>query len=134
MDSNLNKNPSLNLSVLESILFQNYNLKILNHKFLESYTDQNLYILASDGNEYVLKVSHELEKLECLEFQNKLMLYLKQNTSSIECPYPVKTLIGEFITRFEKHFVRLIKYIPGILYGNMKNHASDKLAFRFNYF
>lgn len=131
MDQNPVKNPCLPLSTLESILFQNYNLKIFSHKTLESYADQNLYVSTTDGNEYVLKVSHELEKLECLEFQNKLMLYLKQNSKSIECPFPIQTLSGELIARFEKHFIRLIKYIPGILYGNMKDYASDKLAFRF---
>lgn len=122
------KNPEFSHTDAENILIKHYSLEIKESKSLNSYIDQNFYILSTNGNEYVLKISNKEEKKPNLVYQHNVLKQLSK-VNQLKCPIPVKSINGEEIIEFEGHLIRLLTFINGELYAN-SNIENYQLYFK----
>jgi len=98
-------------------------------KELPSERDQNYLVKTTTGNNFVLKIAASSEKRKTLEFQNDVMNHI---SNSVYCPKVVHTRDDEQISVVigidnRKYFVRLLTYLSGDMFGNIKNPASGLL-------
>lgn len=100
---------------------------------LPSERDQNFHFSeAGSGRELILKISSAAEKKEVLEFQNSAIEHLRREAPEITWPSIQKTLAGEPIITAEdrsgsRHFVRLLSYLPGRFFAQVKPHKPELL-------
>ncbi|MFX0108963.1 MAG: phosphotransferase, partial [Candidatus Hodarchaeota archaeon] len=107
-------------------------------KVLPSERDLNFRIQTELGDEYVLKIAATSEKLEILDLQNRAMQHLVDKAVSFKTPIFVLSKDGEEIltikdSKKNPHFVRLLRYIPGRVFAEVKPH-SQELLFEFGKF
>jgi 4-aminobutyrate aminotransferase-like enzyme/Ser/Thr protein kinase RdoA (MazF antagonist) len=105
---------------------------------LPSERDQNFRLVASSGQEYVLKLANSTELPEVLDFQNQAMLHIAAKRhifDSITSVVPVvcATKKGEQITSIQgadgtRHFVRLLTYLPGRPLALVRPHDAHLLT------
>jgi len=105
-----------------------YHLRVT-AKNLPSERDQNFLLQAEDDKRYVLKIANGTEERAMLEAQNQVMEHLSKHIAF--CPQVVTTTNGDEIATVESqdgkiHFVRMVTYLPGTPFGNVK-HDSDEL-------
>ncbi|MCK5610207.1 aminotransferase class III-fold pyridoxal phosphate-dependent enzyme [Candidatus Pacearchaeota archaeon] len=98
-------------------------------KELPSERDQNYLVKTTTGDNFVLKIAASSEKRKTLEFQNDVMNHI---SNSVYCPKIVHTRDDKQIsvvtgTDNRKYFVRLLTYLPGDMFGNIKNPSSGLL-------
>ncbi len=98
-------------------------------KELPSERDQNYHVETTSGDNFVLKIASSSEKRKTLEFQNDVMNHI---SGSVYCPKVVHSKDDEQISvvkgidnRF--HFVRLLTYLTGDMFGNIKNPSNGLL-------
>jgi 4-aminobutyrate aminotransferase-like enzyme/Ser/Thr protein kinase RdoA (MazF antagonist) len=103
-------------------------------KELHSYIDQNFYVKNGDesGQEFVLKISYSDEKLENLELQHRGMELISTKSKEIKCPMVFKTKSGKDIFTMRgkdntTHFVRMVTYIPGKFFYDLKDQSNELL-------
>ncbi|EEB15515.1 conserved hypothetical protein [Pediculus humanus corporis] len=118
-----------------------YGLKDGDIKRLLGYDDLNFQYSSPKNNNpyiskiwphgYVLKImnSFDSKNVELTEFQNKILLFLKEH--NICAPVPVKNLMEKYYIKIKiplkyksetcqkEHIVRLLKFQPGILFLNI---------------
>jgi 4-aminobutyrate aminotransferase-like enzyme/Ser/Thr protein kinase RdoA (MazF antagonist) len=127
--SNINKiRPKFNKEESLKIVENLYHLEGT-IKELPSERDQNYLVKTTTGDNFVLKIAASSEKRKTLEFQNDVMNHI---SNSVYCPKVVHTRDGEQIsvvtgTDNRKYFVRLLSYLPGDMFGSIKNPASGLL-------
>ncbi|MFH1632778.1 MAG: aminotransferase class III-fold pyridoxal phosphate-dependent enzyme [Chloroflexota bacterium] len=95
---------------------------------LPGYSNQNFLLHADTGEGYVLKISNAAEESASLEAQNQALAHLAEHGFS--CPQVVSTPSGDSITSVqsptgETHFVRLVSYLPGTPYGNVRRQSTE---------
>ncbi|MFW9982682.1 MAG: aminotransferase class III-fold pyridoxal phosphate-dependent enzyme [Candidatus Thorarchaeota archaeon] len=132
MDARDPKRPSLDMNRAREIIEGLYGLTG-DLKELPSERDQNFHLVTDDGNEFVLKIAAESEKLETLEFQNCALHHLASQGESPTSPQIQKTINGDEITKIESglgisHFVRLVSYIPGCVMSSVNPQSSEMLV------
>ncbi|MCJ7525425.1 MAG: aminotransferase class III-fold pyridoxal phosphate-dependent enzyme [Candidatus Aminicenantes bacterium] len=98
---------------------------------LPSERDQNFLMTAATGERYILKIANAKEDRIQLETQNQAMCHLKNHLSF--CPQVVAAKNGEFISEItapagDKHFLRLVSYLPGRPLANVKRHSPGLLS------
>ncbi|MFW9863104.1 MAG: phosphotransferase, partial [Candidatus Thorarchaeota archaeon] len=116
-------------------------LKIAESKFgvkgtireLPSERDLNFYIRTDLGDEYVLKIAAQSEKEEILDMQNRAMQHLADKLVPFNVPRFVLSRDGEEIltakdSKRNKHFVRLLRYLPGTRFAELKPHSPGLLT------
>ncbi|MFX1271381.1 MAG: aminotransferase class III-fold pyridoxal phosphate-dependent enzyme [Promethearchaeota archaeon] len=116
-------------------------LKITESKFgvkgtireLPSERDLNFYIRTDLGDEYVLKIAATSEKEEILDMQNRAMQHLSDKLVPFNVPRFVLSKDGEEIltvkdSKKNKHFVRLLRYLPGTMFAELKPHSPGLLT------
>jgi 4-aminobutyrate aminotransferase-like enzyme/Ser/Thr protein kinase RdoA (MazF antagonist) len=101
-------------------------------KLLPGELDQNFYLRTSQGQEFVLKISHASEQWNILDLQNQALQHLATHTSSLVlprvCPTTTGALIGTVVNADEtERFVRLLTYIPGRLLAQTNPHTPELL-------
>lgn len=100
---------------------------------LPSERDLNFYIRTDLGDEYVLKIAAKSEKHEILDMQNRAMQHLADKLVPFNTPLFVLSSDGEEIltvkdSKRNKHFVRLLRYLPGKLFAELKPHSPGLLT------
>ncbi|KAM7011964.1 hydroxylysine kinase [Tautogolabrus adspersus] len=90
---------------------------------LPSYDDQNFYVAAVEGGEYVLKImnSDDSKNTNLIEVQTYTMSFLNQNGLPAQTALP--TISGQLMSLEEmdcgygcqKYLVRLLTYLPGAI-------------------
>ncbi|XP_068599779.1 hydroxylysine kinase-like [Brachionichthys hirsutus] len=90
---------------------------------LPAYEDQNFYVAASEGGEYVLKIlnSQDSKNPALIDVQTSAMSFLHQNGFPTQSALP--NITGHFMTQedkdcgygCQKYLVRLFTYLPGTL-------------------
>ena len=87
---------------------------------LEGERDQNCRITGPDGRQYVLKISGTGEDPEVVDFQVKALLHIAKTDPEIPVPRMVQGRDGALVYRVTSpkglHQVRMLSYLPGILY------------------
>lgn len=95
--------------------------------------DRNFHLITKDGTgQYVLKIANTTEEEAVLDLQNRAMEFLTRVSPSVQISRLCRTLRNEDMTRIsgeagEKHFVRMLAYIPGRLLANVRPHSSSLL-------
>jgi len=105
-----------------------FGLQIRSVKPLVGEFDQNFNLSDTSGKEYILKIAGSNEKRERLEAQNEVMKLILKNHTSLKCPAVIPTLTGEEIACVQgpnttTHFVRLLNFLPGVFWSELKNHS-----------
>jgi Ser/Thr protein kinase RdoA (MazF antagonist) len=80
---------------------------IITAQRLPSERDLNFLLTDDSGQQFVMKIANTAESRAFLEAQNAVMNYLAERV-----PF-CQRVIGE-ISEFEKHFVRVVTYLPGV--------------------
>jgi Ser/Thr protein kinase RdoA (MazF antagonist) len=87
---------------------------------LPSERDQNFLLTDSAGQQFVLKIANTSESRAFLEAQNAVLDYLAERVSFCQ------RVIGE-MAEFEGHFVRVVTYLPGVPWAEIKPHTQGLL-------
>jgi 4-aminobutyrate aminotransferase-like enzyme/Ser/Thr protein kinase RdoA (MazF antagonist) len=99
---------------------------------LPSERDKNFYLKNSAGQEFVLKIANLTESKEILEMQNSAMAHLATHAPELSIPKVCPSRSGELITTItnpqgEKHFLRLLTYLPGKVLAKANPHTDTLL-------
>ena len=99
---------------------------------LPSERDQNFLLEDESGRQFVLKAASAAEREEVLDLQNRAMEHLAAGIMGYVFPRPLPTLQGDLIasvpgTPGPRHFVRLLSYVPGRLFADVRPHSPDLL-------
>ncbi|HEX9901518.1 MAG TPA: aminotransferase class III-fold pyridoxal phosphate-dependent enzyme, partial [Acidobacteriota bacterium] len=92
---------------------------------LSSERDQNFHIRASDGADYVLKISNSAEQREFLDFQDDVLVYLAEQKPALGVPRILRQVSGDLLGLIrqrsgQEHFVRLLSFLPGRFLAEVK--------------
>ncbi|KAJ0065052.1 hypothetical protein NL108_001056 [Boleophthalmus pectinirostris] len=120
MSENCSK-PNFSLAQASDMLKSLYDLTTSQIHTLPSYDDQNFYVLSTNGNEYVLKISNSEDSKNptLIEVQTFAMSFLLEN--GIPTQKGIPTTTGQLMSLREldcgygrqKYLVRLLSYLPG---------------------
>jgi 4-aminobutyrate aminotransferase-like enzyme/Ser/Thr protein kinase RdoA (MazF antagonist) len=91
---------------------------------LPSERDQNFRI----GADHVLKIANGGESREFLELQHAAMARLRQSAGDLEWPAVVPARYGTEIVEAGSHLVRMLTWIPGTCFAEVKPHSPELLA------
>ncbi|KAM9362156.1 hydroxylysine kinase-like [Symphorus nematophorus] len=113
--------PNLSQSQLVEMMKRLFRLTPSEIRPLPSYNDQNVYVLATEGGEYILKImnSEDSKNPAMFEVQTCAMSLLHQN--GFPAPTVLPTPSGQLMSLEEidcgygsqKYLVRLLTYLPG---------------------
>ena len=97
---------------------------------LPSERDQNFLLKEGADQKFVLKIAGSQEDPAFLEAQNELLKYIAGQTSFT--PRLVPTTAGEELARVRAedgttHFVRLVRYLPGVPLAKIESHSDELL-------
>jgi 4-aminobutyrate aminotransferase-like enzyme/Ser/Thr protein kinase RdoA (MazF antagonist) len=93
---------------------------------LTSERDQNFLLETPEGKRFVLKIANAREDRAMLEAQNAVLAHINRRTGHGAQAVATKAgeMVGEATTATgQRHFVRLLTYIPGIPLGRVRRHA-----------
>lgn len=131
--------PNIQIEVVEKLVRRLYGITTNSIQDSISYDDRN-FIITEDPNMknplidphwphgYVFKVLNALDskKIDFIEAQNELMIYLSQH--GIHCPKPVRNVNGKYYSvehiNGDDHVVRLLEYIPGKMFHQVPKTKS----------
>ncbi|MFW9777327.1 MAG: aminotransferase class III-fold pyridoxal phosphate-dependent enzyme [Candidatus Heimdallarchaeota archaeon] len=129
------KRPEFSEEEAQAIVMKLYGVNGIAQEF-PSERDQNFYLRASDGLEFVLKIASTLEKREILDFQNQALIHLSSVASGI-APRIILTrnnnLLGHYKRGEENYFIRLLTYLPGKVLARINPHHEELVA-KFGHF
>lgn len=94
--------------------------------------DQNFYLCADDGREFVLRVSHAQEQRSVLEMQNQVLAHLAEHAPEITLQRVCPSLTGEKIVTITGSggatlMMRLLTWVPGKLLAHCSPHTPQLL-------
>ena len=97
---------------------------------LPSERDQNFLLTNRAGEKFVLKIANALESHEFLEAQNAILKHLALRVSI--CQMIVPAASGDEVVTVKaangtSHFVRLVRYLPGVPLAEVRPHTSGLL-------
>src|SRR5262245_1651361 len=123
--------PNFTIQDAQQLAMERYGLRA-SASPLPSERDQNFYLISESGEEYVLKIANVTEDREVLELQNDAMAHLAEKAPSLAIPRVCLTKSGESISvvespQQEKHFLRMLTYIPAKLLAKVRPHTSELL-------
>jgi 4-aminobutyrate aminotransferase-like enzyme/Ser/Thr protein kinase RdoA (MazF antagonist) len=129
--------PCFNRNEAEDIALRLYGLD-LSAVPLPSERDQNFLLKEEKETGFVLKIANPGEKRNSLDLQNRAMQHLNKKMPPGMCPRLIPSDSGHEIETVEdkqgqEHFVRLVSYIPGKAWADVKPHSSS-LLFRLGMF
>ncbi len=92
---------------------------------LNSERDINFIIILKKKKKYVLKISNPLEKLNILEYQDRLIKHLRNDNDLKKfIPQICHTKIVKYFDKKNREcFVRILSYIEGRMYGDIKSNS-----------
>ncbi len=94
--------------------------------------DRNFYLKADAGQEFVLKIANAAESKENLVLQNELLARLAERLASVATPRVIAAASGETLVTIEAgdgapHLMRLLTYLPGKVWADVRPHTPDLL-------
>lgn len=98
---------------------------------LPSERDQNFLMTTTNGERCILKIANAREERSMLETQNQVMRHLEKRLPF--CSKVIATKSGEFSSEIispagDKHFVRLVSYLPGRPLATVKRHSASLMT------
>jgi len=100
---------------------------------LPSERDQNFVLQTNSGQKFVLKIANADEQYDFLNLQNELIQFLATKKIDLQFPQIVPTKSGADIATIttadsRKHFVRLLTWLDGVCFAEIKPHDRILLA------
>jgi 4-aminobutyrate aminotransferase-like enzyme/Ser/Thr protein kinase RdoA (MazF antagonist) len=113
------------------IAFEVYGLNA-KARTLPGERDYNFHLRTEAGQEFVLKIAPAAEQRKILDLQNKALEHLAAYDPSLLLPQVCATSLGEAIATVTDaddtpHFVRLLTYVPGRPFAEVKPHTTELL-------
>jgi len=111
-----------------------YGITVTSARELPSDRDQNFHLQVADGAAYVLKIAGSTDEEAILDFQNQTLRYLGRCEDLAGLvPHLVEAVDGRLMAAVpdksgQKHFVRLLTHLPGVVMADVKLHARDLLV------
>jgi len=95
---------------------------------LDGELDYNFHFLDKSGSQYMLKISHEGEQHEVLDFQNQAMRCIADAMGSAACSQAIPSLDSRETVSIKsasggRHWVRLLTYLPGRFLADTRKHT-----------
>ena len=121
---------------LKTILLMNYGLSG-ELTPLEGEIDNNFQIQTTQGDKFLLKIYGSERNKQFLDFQEKLLLYLRNNYKDLVVPKIISTSNGHLSTFFvdekgDKRNIMLISWIPGRVWNHVNPHTK-KLRYKLGF-
>lgn len=93
--------------------------------------DRNFLLDATDGSQYVVKVSSPDETDEMLDIEVDLMMHVARSTDGFT-PSTIATPDGDYVVKYSdgedrEHRVRVIEYLPGGLLADVRPRSTALL-------
>ena len=114
--------PKFNEAQVVEILSEHYGING-SIKELISDRDQNFKIITKDQS-YVLKIANSAESKDILDMQNLALNHIINKDSSLDIPYPIKSINDEEIIYTENmdcgYYLRLLSYVEGKFLNEIK--------------
>ena len=123
----LKQAPSITAAAAAAIALEQYGIAA-SASPLPSERDQNFLLKTAAGERFVLKMSNAADGRALLEAQNAAMAHVTGRKGL--CPRVVETIGGERIALHgpsARHFVRILKWIPGKPLGAVPHHSAALL-------
>jgi Ser/Thr protein kinase RdoA (MazF antagonist) len=117
--------PEFDIEAAEALVEERFGMRATARQ-LPSERDQNFLLAGASSEQFVLKVSNAFEKREFLEAQNSVLKHLETRVSF--CQRLAQDSAGEEIATVRAangttHFVRLVRYLPGVPLAEVKPHS-----------
>jgi 4-aminobutyrate aminotransferase-like enzyme/Ser/Thr protein kinase RdoA (MazF antagonist) len=98
---------------------------------LPSERDLNFLLDTETEERFVFKIANALQDRAFLEAQNQAMAHLTKH--KVVCSRVVPTTVGDLITKIRSsagvaHWVRLVSYVPGIPFAELRRHSAELLS------
>jgi Ser/Thr protein kinase RdoA (MazF antagonist) len=124
--------PHLSPELAGQITAEQFGITAATVRNLPGERDQNFYLQAGDGREYVLKVANAQESRENLALQNQLLQYLAHQAPDLNCSRVVPAVSGETILSIRgqaqtTHDIRLLTHLPGRSLAQYQPHPPELL-------
>ena len=124
--------PDLSQGRAQALLGEHYGIDC-KLQSLVSERDQNFLATATDGREYVLKVSNSAEPFEVTDFQTNALMHIARAAESMPVPRVVRTLASGTSTTValddQRHCtVRVLTWLQGVPLKNLEKVAVDAQA------
>lgn len=118
------------LEILQNLIKKNYGFDS-EIKQLPGELDLNYYVETPEKNQFILKIAHESQEKNHLEFQSAMMQHIAKKNSTWQFPSVLKALHGEEICEVsigkDKRLMRLLTWTEGRIFANIKPHAPELL-------
>ncbi|XP_051930587.1 hydroxylysine kinase-like [Hippocampus zosterae] len=118
--------PTLSFSQAEELVKKHYKLTPSELRHLPSFEDQNIYIAAVEGGEYVLKIINSEDSKDPILFEVQTYVMNFLHDDGFPSPRVIKSTTGEAMilkdidcgSGLQKYLMRLLTYLPGITISN----------------
>jgi 4-aminobutyrate aminotransferase-like enzyme/Ser/Thr protein kinase RdoA (MazF antagonist) len=123
----LKQPPSVTPAAAAAIALEQYGIAA-SASPLPSERDQNFLLKTPAGERFVLKMSNAADDRALLEAQNAAMAHVSGRKCL--CPRVIETVGGERIVSHgpaARHFVRVLRWIPGTPFGAVPHHSAALL-------
>jgi 4-aminobutyrate aminotransferase-like enzyme/Ser/Thr protein kinase RdoA (MazF antagonist) len=99
---------------------------------LPSERDQNFYLAPAGGAPAVLKIANASDDPAVLEMQNRVLQHLAEHAALVALPRVLTARDGRDLVTVEgrdgeHHWVRLLSYVPGRLWADVRPHEPSLL-------
>jgi 4-aminobutyrate aminotransferase-like enzyme/Ser/Thr protein kinase RdoA (MazF antagonist) len=120
--------PALSETEIISLAQTLYGLSVTSIHPLPGERDQNARLRCVDEQNYVLKISSDLEEEVVLDLQNSALTHLASHAPELQVPRIISTSTGKLIGKVQtgnenSYNVRLFSYLPGKTLARVKPHA-----------
>ncbi len=113
----------------EDIVLEHYGIKG-NAGILPGEIDFNFRIKVKDGPGFILKISRPGEDVGYLDFQQKILQHISDNTENLIAPKVINDFQGNILTTItdangENRKIRLLTWVSGRLWSNVNPQLDD---------
>jgi 4-aminobutyrate aminotransferase-like enzyme/Ser/Thr protein kinase RdoA (MazF antagonist) len=131
MTTAVQKAPRITLDEAVEFAAELYDLRV-SASALPSERDQNFLLRTTSGEQFVLKIANAEEAFDFLNFQNDLIKFLAARKLDLDFPRIVPARNGDDITSITtaeaQHFVRLLTWMDGVCFAEIKHPGRKLLA------
>ena len=124
--------PRLTIGDAAKLAMDRYGLIDTTIEPLPSERDQNFHVITDGPESFVLKVSHKDESQASVELQEQVLNHLRARVTELVMPRVVPALSGDTLSTMrgpdeDDHLVRMVTFVPGQVWADVKPHSRDLL-------
>ena len=120
--------PRYTASEVQRLVQQHYGLQVRQVEPLDSYDDQNFFVVCDDGRKWVAKIANAREHPIHLEAQNAVLEFLSNHALGLPCSRLLRAPCGKGMIRLKTdsghvHFMRLVSHIAGQFLADVSDQS-----------